>query len=176
MATVYQTKNGTQTTDTMAQQLASVGYNGPTDPSSIAEAYARTTGGAVTIGGGEGGTNPQPGQTGTTPGAAPQPAAPGGMSEADPAALAQYYNASSGCDYAQLGQNNQQFMASLDLQRQQMERIGIPQVQIQQQLATMEDEHFKQQMALATQAQNFNQGISQAQVTGYYSAPGGGAT
>src|ERR1700730_6258977 len=42
-----QTTNGPKWFDTMLTELISVGYNGPIDPSSVAAAYARTTGGQV---------------------------------------------------------------------------------------------------------------------------------
>lgn len=85
----------------------------------------------------------------------------------DPA-LAAYFEAISGFDYDQLAQNDRQFQASLQLQREQMERIGIPQVEIQKKLAEMEDEHFKQQLGLATRQQTFNEEVGRAGLTGTY--------
>jgi hypothetical protein len=50
-AGTYNTKNGTQTVQTMAQQLQAAGWGGNTnDAAAVAAAYASTTGGAVTQG------------------------------------------------------------------------------------------------------------------------------
>lgn len=105
----------------------------------------------------------------TAPAAAPAAAggSPAAGTSTDPA-LAAYFESISGFDRDQLAQQDAQFQQSLQLQKDQMEKLGIPQLQIQQKLADMEDQHFKQQLALAQQAQNFNQGLQTADLTGNY--------
>lgn len=69
----WTTVNGQRTIPQMAAELASVGYNGPTDAGSVLAAYQRTTGGAVSAG-----TPTVAGSTSTIPVApAPPAVAPG---------------------------------------------------------------------------------------------------
>jgi pimeloyl-ACP methyl ester carboxylesterase len=58
--TSYQTPNGPETISSMSEQLRAVGYGGPWDETSVIAAYARTTGGPVTLS-----ASPQP--SGPTP-------------------------------------------------------------------------------------------------------------
>lgn len=87
---------------------------------------------------------------GGTPQSNPQSGAPGGD-------LAAYYDAISGFQYDQLAQNDAQFKARLQLERDQLERLGIPQLALQKWQAEKEDEHFQAQMQLASRQQGFTE-------------------
>jgi hypothetical protein len=168
MADTYNTINGQQTQATMAQQLQNAGWGGNTnDAGAVASAYASTTGGAVTPmaavnSGGGGGTS---GGGGGGGGAAPP--------TTDLSGLANFAAQTSGVTQAQLAQQKQEFDAQLAFAQQQMQQLGIPQLQINQYLAQMQQQQFQSQLLLAQQAQQYSQAATTAGLTGYFTPPPG---
>lgn len=95
----------------------------------------------------------------------------GDLSSQLAAALGPFFGQTSGITQQELAQQQQQFEQQLAFAQAQMQAIGIPQVQIQQQLADMQAQQFTQQLALAQQQQNFSQATTTAGLTGYYTPP-----
>jgi hypothetical protein len=175
----YQTINGPRTLQQMQQELANVGYGGPTDSASILSTYGRTSGQAV-----------QPIMSGA-PGTATS-AAPGATATAPDysGALAQFAAQTSGVTQAQLAQQKAEFDAQLQFARDQMTQLGIPQLQINQALAALQQKAFDLQVGqamgtyqgqpteaakefqatLAQQMSQFEQtfGLQQGQLSGVY--------
>jgi len=118
---------------------------------------AGTYGAGSTLGGGTGGSQMLPG------------AGLGG----DLSGLQAFAAATSGVTQAQLAQQKAEFDAQLNFARDQMTQLGIPQLQINQFLAQMQQQQFQSQLALATQAQAYNQAATTAGLTGYYTPPQG---
>jgi hypothetical protein len=77
----------------------------------------------------------------------------------------------SGVTQAQLAQQKQEFDAQLQFAQQQMQQLGIPQLQINQQLAQLQQQQFQSQLALAQQAQQYSQAATTAGLTGYFNPP-----
>ena len=147
----YQTINGPRTLQQMQQELQSVGYGGPTDSASILSTYGRTTGQSV-----QPIMNTTPG--GTAPvNAAGQPITSGGLTTDD---LSKFFAQTSGVTAAQLAQQKAEFDAQLQFARDQMTQLGIPQLQVNQYLAALQQQQFITQLAQV-----------QAQETGFYQAP-----
>jgi len=74
--------------------------------------------------------------------------------------LQNFFAQTSGITQQQLAQQKAEFDAQLAFARQQMEQLGIPQLQINQYLAALQQQQFVSQIAQV-----------QAQLTGYYTAP-----
>jgi hypothetical protein len=85
--------------------------------------------------------------------------------------LAQFAAQTSGVTQAQLAQQKAEFDAQLQFARDQMQQLGIPQLQINQFLAQMQQRQFQSQLALAAQAQAYSQAATTAGLTGWYQAP-----
>jgi hypothetical protein len=79
----------------------------------------------------------------------------------------------SGVTQAQLAQQKAEFDAQLAFAKDQMEKLGIPQLQINQQLAQLQQQQFQAQLSLAQQAQQYTQAATTAQLTGYFTPPPG---
>jgi hypothetical protein len=77
----------------------------------------------------------------------------------------------SGVTQAQLAQQKAEFDAQLQFAQQQMQQLGIPQLQINQQLAQLQQQQFQSQLALAQQAQQYSQAATTAGLTGYFNPP-----
>lgn len=176
----YQTVNGLQTLASMQQQLVNAGYTGPTDSASILATYGRTTGQAV-----------QPVMN-TTPGGTGAASLPGATTTAPDysGALAQFAAQTSGVTQAQLAQQKAEFDAQLQFARDQMTQLGIPQLQINEALAALQQKAFDLQVGqamgtyqgqpteaakefqatLAQQMSQFEQtfGLQQGQLSGVY--------
>jgi hypothetical protein len=75
-------------------------------------------------------------------------------------ALGQFAAQTSGVTQQQLAQQKAEFDAQLAFAQQQMQQLGIPQLQINQYLAALQQQQFVSQLAQAN-----------AQLTGYYQAP-----
>lgn len=114
-------------------------------------------------------------QTGTynpqfsSPGSAPNPG-PGNSNPSsgmDLSGLNALGSQVSGVTQAQLAQQKQEFDAQLQFAQQQMQQLGIPQLQINQQLAQLQQQQFQAQLALATQNQQYTQNYQNAQLTGW---------
>src|SRR5262245_52185048 len=158
----YNTINGPKTLAQMQQELFSAGWGGATGggqestTQQIVNAYASTTQGGVTLPGATG-----PGANSTVPGLPAPPTTPTTTtpttSNSDLAALAAFFGQTSGVTQAQLAQQKAEFDAQLAFARQQMEQLNIPQLQINQRLAALQEQQFQFQMAQAT-----------AGMTGYY--------
>jgi hypothetical protein len=130
---------------------------------SLGQQQAGGTFGSNTFGGG-GGT------TATAPGAGA--AVPTGLDPTGSLAGLQAFAAqTSGVTQAQLAQQKAEFDAQLNFAKDQMTQLGIPQLQINQFLAQMQQQQFQSQLALAQQAQQFNQASTTAAQTGWYTPP-----
>ena len=86
-------------------------------------------------------------------------------------ALSNFFGQTSGITQQQLAQQKAEFDAQLQFAKDQMAQLGIPQLQINQFAAQMQQEQFQSQLALATQAQSYNQAATTAGLTGYYTPP-----
>jgi hypothetical protein len=149
----YQTVNGPKTVAQMNAELAAAGWPGPpagtAGAGATANAYAQTSGGAV---------SEMTGQTGPTTPAGTGPTTPAGTDYGN--LLAQFAAQTSGVTDKQLAQQKAEFDAQLQFARDQMTQLGIPQLQINQYLAALQQQQFVTQLAQV-----------QAQETGYYTAP-----
>jgi len=166
----YQTINGPRTLQQMQAELANVGYGGPTDSASILSTYGRTSGQAVQpIMSGAPGTSTAPLPSATT--------TPTGQDFSG--ALAQFAAQTSGVTQAQLAQQKAEFDAQLQFARDQMTQLGIPQLQINQALAALQQKAFDLQVGQAMgtyqgqpteAAKEFQQqlALSVGQLTGTY--------
>jgi hypothetical protein len=85
----------------------------------------------------------------------------------DLSGLAAFGAQTSGVTQAQLAQQKAEFDAQLAFAQQQMQQLGIPQLQINQQLAQLQQQQFQAQLALAAQAQQVSQSQANAQLTGW---------
>lgn len=141
------------------QHNNAIGFNGNGQAQAVAQAAQQA---------GYPGSNQNPA---TTP-AATNPAAGAprmtGDPTADQAALNNFFGDTAGYSIKALAQNDAQFQQTLAFQREQMEKLGLPQLAINQKLADMEDQHFQAQLTLATQQQQFQQGIDTGNLTGTY--------
>jgi hypothetical protein len=106
-------------------------------------------------------------------GSAPGVAAPGSVAGTDLSGLQAFAAQTSGVTQAQLAQQKAEFDAQLNFAKQQMEQLGIPQLQINQQLAQLQQQQFQTQLALAQQAQSYNQAATTASLTGWFTPPAG---
>jgi hypothetical protein len=75
-------------------------------------------------------------------------------------ALSNFFGQTSGITQQQLAQQKAEFDAQLAFAQQQLQQLGIPQLQINQFLAQLQQQQFQSQLAQVN-----------AQETGYYSAP-----
>jgi cell division protein FtsB len=107
----------------------------------------------------------------TGAGNAPGVASPGNIASPDLSGLAAFAAQTSGVTQAQLSQQKQEFDAQLAFAQQQMQQLGIPQLQINQQLAKLQQDAFQSQLTLAQQAQQYNQAATTAGLTGYFTPP-----
>ena len=138
------------------------------DAQNIAQSQGTWNSGAGTYGansilGGGGAT--------TGAGSAPGVSAPGSVSGTDLSGLATFGAQTSGVTQASLSQQYQEFEQQLQFAKDQMTQLGIPQLQINQFLAQMQQQQFQSQLALAQQAQAYNQAATTAGLTGYWNAP-----
>src|SRR5262245_12885398 len=147
----YNTINGPKTLAQMQQELFSAGWGGATGggqestAQQIINTYASTTGGGVQLPGATG-----PGANSTIPGlpAPPTPPpAPATPTTSVPDWLSQFFAQTSGVTQAQLAQQKAEFDAQLAFAREQMEKLGIPQLQINQRLPALQEQQFQSQMA-----------------------------
>jgi hypothetical protein len=144
------------------------------DLASAQQAAASQTGVSLAAqqGGGTFGSNTFGGGA-TGAGNAPGVASPGNIASPDLSGLAAFAAQTSGVTQAQLAQQKQEFDAQLAFAQQQMQQLGIPQLQINQQLAQLQQQQFQAQLSLAQQAQQYNQAATTAGLTGWYTpAPG----
>jgi hypothetical protein len=84
----------------------------------------------------------------------------------DPSQLATIqagYAASSGFSIKQLEEQKREFDATQAWQREQMEKLGLPQLAIQQKLADLQQQQYQSQSALATRQQDWVENIGQQQ-------------
>jgi hypothetical protein len=103
-----------------------------------------------------------------------QPAAPfNNPYNSDLSGLATFAGQTSGTTQAQLAQQKAEFDAQLQFAQQQMQQLGIPQLQINQFLAQMQQRQFQAQLVLAQQAQQYSQAATTAGLTGWYTPPQG---
>lgn len=156
----WSTINGPRTVPQMAAELASVGYNGPTDPGSVLMAYQRTTGGSV-------------GPTSAAPGVSTPVAGGAGVSTTfDPSQILGQINTSlgnfgaqaSGVTQAELAERKRQFDLTLQRQMEMWQLQGLPTLVIQQRAADLAEKEFESQKQLAQQAQ----ALATAGVTGMF--------
>lgn len=125
-ARVYNTVNGPKTEQQMQQELLGVGWGGPTATDNVFTAYARTTNGGV------------------SPAATPSAAT--GPSAYDQAIL-DAFKEGSGINRDKLAEEKRQFDLQQQATRDQMERIGLPELAIKQRLAQLEDAKFQATIA-----------------------------
>jgi len=116
--------------------------------------FGANTGGGVGMGGGP----------------TPSTAIPG-YGGGDLSGLAQFAAQTSGVTQAQLAQQKQEFDAQLAFAQQQLQQLGIPQLQINQFLANLQQQQFQAQLTLAQQAQEYNQAATTASLTGWFTPP-----
>src|SRR5215471_17230044 len=115
--------------------------------------FGANTGGGVGMGGGPTPSTAIPGYSG------------------DLAGLQQFAAATSGVTDKQLAQQKSEFDAQLAFAQQQMQQLGIPQLQINQFLANLQQQQFQSQLTLAQQAQEYNQAATTASLTGWFTPP-----
>jgi hypothetical protein len=95
----------------------------------------------------------------------------GGGGGTDLSGLAAFGAQTSGVTQAQLAQQKAEFDAQLQFAQQQMQQLGIPQLQINQFLAQLQQQQFESGLAMGQQAQAYQQAATTAGLTGYYTAP-----
>jgi hypothetical protein len=122
-------------------------------------------------------SGPPPGGGTTTPSTASNPGPttinPGGLVNPNLGGLNALGAQVSGVTQQQLAQQKAEFDAQLQFAQQQMQQLGIPQLQINQQLAQLQQQQFQSQLALAQQAQQYSQAATTAGLTGYFNPPSG---
>jgi len=91
----------------------------------------------------------------------------------DTSGLAAFAAQTSGVTQKQLDQQKAEFDAQLQFAKDQMQQLGIPQLQINQMLANLQQQQFQSGLVLSQQAQQFNQAATQAALTGWYTPPPG---
>lgn len=89
----------------------------------------------------------------------------------DMSGLSSFAAQTSGVTQKQLDQQKAEFDAQLQFAKDQMQQLGIPQLQINQMLANMQQQQFQSGLVLAQQNQQFNQAATQAALTGWYTPP-----
>jgi len=158
------------------QQLRAVGWGGPTSTDSVQAAWARTATPAD-----QAAANPQA----AAPVVAPQGTGPGTYSptgvyqptsaerQQQEAAVLAGFKESSGFSREQLAESKRQFDATLAQQQLMWRQQGLPELEIAQKTAALEDEKFRADLALAQQTQAQQNALSVAGLTGYYNAPTG---
>jgi hypothetical protein len=82
-------------------------------------------------------------------------------------ALAGAFNVAGTLQQKSLDEQKREFDANLQFQKDQMEKMGIPQVVINQRLAQLQQDEFVFQSQMAQQ----DQALQQAQILGYYQPP-----
>jgi hypothetical protein len=107
----------------------------------------------------------------TSPNPGPTTINPGGLVNPNLGGLNALGAQVSGVTQAQLAQQKAEFDAQLQFAQQQMQQLGIPQLQINQQLAQLQQQQFQSQLALAQQAQQYSQAATTAGLTGYFNPP-----
>jgi hypothetical protein len=131
----------------MANQLKAVGWQGnPNDSNAVIAAFKATaTPSDVAAMMGGGGTDQSNSGMG--------PLSPWEQAQVDA------FTAAGGISIKQMQQNAEQFAASLQLQRDQMEKIGIPQLEINKRLADATIAFQQSQMQIAQQNEKLQEGI-----------------
>jgi hypothetical protein len=137
-----------------------------------AEQTAASARGMASWTGGSFGAGSNPGAS-TSPNPGPTTINPQGLVNPNLGGLNALGAQVSGVTQAQLAQQKQEFDAQLQFAQQQMQQLGIPQLQINQQLAQLQQQQFQSQLALAQQAQQYSQAATTAGLTGYFNPPAG---
>jgi hypothetical protein len=148
---LYQTPNGIKTGTQITQELASAGWGGGGDPVSV---YNQTAGAAL---------QPAPTQT-ISPVTTTNYPTSQDVGNQITQALSPLMTQSAGFSREQLAETQREFDAQLAWAREQFEKLGLPQLEIQKRLANMQQLQMQQAMGLAMQ----NQRMQEAQLTGYY--------
>jgi len=91
----------------------------------------------------------------------------GGGGSPNLGALAGAFNVAGAQQQKSLDEQKREFDANLQFQKDQMEKMGIPQVVINQRLAQLQQDEFVFQSQMAQQ----DQALQQAQILGYYQPP-----
>jgi hypothetical protein len=155
---VYQTVNGPRSVAQMEAELRAAGWPGPVPGTegagAVANAYQRTTGGPVTE------------MAGQNYGMAAQyqPVVPQTALGGDYSALANAFNQAGNMTAAELAERKRQFDAQLALQRDQMERMGIPDLVIRQQEQAMRQQEFEFQKGITQRQQALAEEIQRGQL------------